>query len=682
MPLVNTSPTSMGQNAPITPQPVPTDDTAAPNISATPTNVPTTASAPSAVVPPVRTTNPQPAPSKESFWEGASREVNPQYTTDAEGNVIRSEPARTATKKSILGSILFGALQGAARGMAAQTPEGAEGAGGAASAGMSAAMQGKIAADNRARAIAQQNFENQRKASQDKLQANLILAQEAHITQAMNFEKEQEPGVLRAQKLGNDAAELKLRGGQQELLNDSLTTLDNMAKLGIDPMFFTEHSPALTAQIPSLVSRNAFAIQNGQRGSANGVAIIPAPTLQNAVIPAGTNLIYNTYDGGVDKDGVPIPTPHALTGDGRLTAQDYLMKVYQGRAQLYKMLQKTSADMTAEQQRAAIAESRSKANLQNAEANALPRTNMNFNNAPLTPELQKKISSLPAPQQEVLSRYDNITKSALMSIAFGNGELDLKTAFPSRLTKGTPGLTTQQALGVLHELNPAWSQQTYKVKSDMYHSATVGSLAKQRDSLNNFIGHAAEEQSVLSNFWNVHTQLWNKTIRELETKFGGVDVPSLREAASVVNSEFNNMIKSGYAPTTDEIAAQSKINDVESATPAQISAVLKVMGKMAQTRANTMNQDYMTATSGDSFPNLLFPTNREAAKSIGMDISQFHGGGTIGSSGNPPQNQPNPNPGKTPFIPPPNSRPMVLNGKIIGYSQDGGKTMIPVPQGQ
>ena len=93
-------------------------------------------------------------------------------------------------------------------------------------------------------------------------------------------------------------------------------------------------------------------------------------------------------------------------------------------------------------------------------------------NIPLTPEIQQKISSLPPASQAVLAPYDSNTKSALMSIAYGNGEQDLEKNFPSRLTKGAPGLNTQQALGVIRQINPNWSEQSYGVKQKMYASAS------------------------------------------------------------------------------------------------------------------------------------------------------------------------------------------------------------------
>lgn len=258
-------------------------------------------------------------------------------------------------------------------------------------------------------------------------------------------------------------------------------------------------------------------------------------------------------------------------------------------------------------------------------------------NIPLTPEIQTKISSLPPASQAVLAPYDSNTKSALMSIAYGNGEQDLEKNFPSRLTKGAPGLNTQQALGVIRQINPTWSEQSYGVKQKMYASATTGKLSQQSDLLNNFIGHAAEAQRITNRFYNADPRLFKSAVNAVSKAGYGTDVVSLGEAISVVNGEFDNMVKSGYAPTQDEVMAQAALVNANS-TVGQINAALKVMSHMATTRASTMNQHYKTAT-GDNFPNLINEDNQDDARFLGIPVEKFYTGGRIGGSGNASQQQ-------------------------------------------
>jgi hypothetical protein len=259
------------------------------------------------------------------------------------------------------------------------------------------------------------------------------------------------------------------------------------------------------------------------------------------------------------------------------------------------------------------------------------------NSIPVTPEVQQKISTLSPASQAILGQYDSNTQSSLMAIAFGNGEQDLEKNFPSRLTKGAPGLNTQQALGVIHQLNPSWSEQSYEVKKGMYKSATVGKLSQQSDSLNNFIGHAAEARRVADKFWNADPKLFKSTVNAVSKAGYGTDAVSLGEAISVVNGEFDNMVKSGYAPTQDEVQAQSTLVNANS-TVGQINAALKVMAHMATTRAITMDGHYKTAT-GDHFPNLINEDNQDDARTLGIPVEKFYTGGRIGGSGNASQQQ-------------------------------------------
>jgi hypothetical protein len=78
-------------------------------------------------------------------------------------------------------------------------------------------------------------------------------------------------------------------------------------------------------------------------------------------------------------------------------------------------------------------------------------TTPNASTIPVSPEIQKKIAALPAPAQKLLSAYDPNTQSALMSVAQGENGLNI---FPQRQTKGAPGLSQQQAAGIIQQINP------------------------------------------------------------------------------------------------------------------------------------------------------------------------------------------------------------------------------------
>ena len=311
-------------------------------------------------------------------------------------------------------------------------------------------------------------------------------------------------------------------------------------------------------------------------------------------------------------------------------------------------------------------------------------TNAPIANVPLTPEIQQTIDTLPPAQKALLSQYDNNTQSALMSVAFGNGEQDLEKNFPVRLYKGQAGLNTNQALGVIHQLNPNWSEQSYAVKQAAYKSATSGKLSEQADSLNNFVGHAAEARRVADSVWNSDVKLFNKPINALASAGFGTQATSLQEAISVVNGEFGTMIKSGYAPTKEEVEAQSALVDKNS-TLGQINAALKVMANMATTRATTMDHNYMRAT-GNHFPDLINSDNQDDARYLGIPVERFYTGGRIGGSGNAPQmqntqtgtrGQATPNAPPAPKTVPVGARPITnkKTGQLVGYQDQNGNVV-------
>ena len=257
--------------------------------------------------------------------------------------------------------------------------------------------------------------------------------------------------------------------------------------------------------------------------------------------------------------------------------------------------------------------------------------------APLTPEVQQKIASLPASYQAVLKQYDSNTQASLMDIAYGNGESDFKTTFPTRLTKGAPGMNAEQAKGVLSQITGMkWSEQSYAIKQGMYKSATTGPLSKQSGSLNNFVGHAAEVLNINNKLFNAsNPKIFKSTVNGLSKLGYGTDAVSLQEAIQVVNGEFDNMVKGGYAPTSNEASAQATLVNSNS-TVGQINAAMQVMGHMAGVRANTIDQTYKTAT-GNHFPNLINEENQDAARSLGIPVQNFYVGGRIGGSGDAPQ---------------------------------------------
>jgi hypothetical protein len=203
--------------------------------------------------------------------------------------------------------------------------------------------------------------------------------------------------------------------------------------------------------------------------------------------------------------------------------------------------------------------------------------------------------------------------------------------------KGTGGLSTQQAMGVIGQLTDnQWSEQTYKVKQDAYKDATSlkpDSLGGQASSLNRFIGHAAEVRRINNNIWNAGgTKLFKTAWNKLSTEGYGTQAVALGNAIEVVNAEYLNLINGGHVPSTGEKEAH-KVLMSEDSTVGQINAAIDVMAHMASVRADGMNENYKTRT-GNDFPNLINEHRVDDAKAIGMDVSPYYTGGRIGGPGN------------------------------------------------
>ena len=246
-----------------------------------------------------------------------------------------------------------------------------------------------------------------------------------------------------------------MQGTRQKLLEDGVDFKENMAKLGIDPTSFTEHSPALNAQIPGLVSGSVRAVHNGQAEGSNGVDVYPRSTLD---APITKPVTYNTYDGAVDKEGVPVPTQHVLQPDGKITANDYLDRYFAGQAQLTRQAQQISARMTMEQHKAAIKESNAKAfqagaagELSEAQAKNMRDSGINLPegyqrpaNAPVMsqPELE---SSLRAQGVQVPNDFPE-----LYAIAHYKG--DLNKDYPARISPRSGQKSASQAVTQIRTL--------------------------------------------------------------------------------------------------------------------------------------------------------------------------------------------------------------------------------------
>lgn len=373
---------------------------AAPDVSA----VPSTAGAlPQAVT---NAQNPQPpTPPKETFSEGYNNAVTPQYRVTGTGEIETADPARRSSLGGILGGVLAGALRGMNDAMAAQTPEGARGKGAAFSAGAAAAKKGEEDRDLKARAIAQQNFENNQKAVQDKVDANYKLALTHDLVIKSQHEEEEFPEHLKSLGIDNEEHQLQIQNVLDARRANSAAAINELASHGVYPAVVLTQAPQngksideqAMPQIPALVSGQAVAIQNGGKGQANGAALFAKPDLDqpvtgepiwipvyspNSIISDGKT--KDSHTGQIIPAGQPVPEYRVVQPNGQTTymdvangffasdaALDAIQKKQAAKASQEAALAKTKAETAASQ--ASAGEARARTGLTEAQTQQLQR---------------------------------------------------------------------------------------------------------------------------------------------------------------------------------------------------------------------------------------------------------------------------------------------------------------------
>jgi hypothetical protein len=239
---------------------------------------------------------------------------------------------------------------------------------------------------------------------------------------------------------------------------------------------------------------------------------------------------------------------------------------------------------------------------------------------PISDGMQQQIDQLRAVNPTgvaILDKYDNTSKAALMSVAYGDGSVDFNHAFPSRLTKGAPGLNSQEALSVIKQINPSWDAHQYKANTDAYKLATTGDNAQAIQQYNNFIQHSAEAVDALGMANRQGPRVWNTALNKMENAGYGTDATRIQAALSGPRGEITLLLAGGYSPKGAEADAVHSIMSDDS-TPAQLSTALQQYAKLGTVRLDNINENYKRIT-GKNLPRLVAPKTLEAAKHLGVD---------------------------------------------------------------
>jgi hypothetical protein len=249
----------------------------------------------------------------------------------------------------------------------------------------------------------------------------------------------------------------------------------------------------------------------------------------------------------------------------------------------------------------------------------------------------------------VLDKFDPLTQASLMAVAFGDGSVDFDKVFPTRLTKGAPGITSQNAIAVLKQINPNFQEQQYRQTMNAYKEATSGKNSQAIQQYNNFIQHSAEAVDTLVEANRKGPRIFNSPLNKLENLGYGTDATNIQAALSAVRGEISLLLSGGYKPGEDE---QKAINTIlsDASTPAQLSGALQKYATMGTVRLDNINENYKR-TTGKNLPRIIDQRTLDAAKHLGVDpktygtLQGLDSNGTIFGSqtpmgANPPKQQP------------------------------------------
>jgi hypothetical protein len=239
---------------------------------------------------------------------------------------------------------------------------------------------------------------------------------------------------------------------------------------------------------------------------------------------------------------------------------------------------------------------------------------------PISEGMQQQIDQLKQANPTagaILDHYDNITKAAIMSVAFGDGSVDFKSVFPANIRKGVPGISAREAVSVLKQINPNWSEQQYKAVQTAYKDATTGKNSQAIQQYNNFLQHSSEAVDALGEANRKGPRVWNGALNKLQNAGFGAEATKIQAALSGPRGEIALLLSGGYKPGEAE---QKTIDTIlsDASTPSQLSGALQQYAMLGTVRLDNINQNYKRVT-GKNLPRIIDQKTLDAAKHLGVD---------------------------------------------------------------
>jgi hypothetical protein len=147
---------------------------------------------------------------------------------------------------------------------------------------------------------------------------------------------------------------------------------------------------------------------------------------------------------------------------------------------------------------------------------------------------------------------------------------------------------------------------------------------------NTFLEHSSDLLDVNAKYRRTNTALLNTPLNSIKKNFGGTIYSEYVAAITPVKTEYDNALKAGFAPSTEDQKTVDKLLDL-SASPAQIEAAVKAMAHTILRRMDSTNQGYKTHTGVD-YPNMITPDARSSTDKMGIDVGGLQTGGSFGGT--------------------------------------------------
>lgn len=214
------------------------------------------------------------------------------------------------------------------------------------------------------------------------------------------------------------------------------------------------------------------------------------------------------------------------------------------------------------------------------------------------------------------AKKGDFTDMANMALSW---ELD-----PQRINRLT-GDERAVLMQMIHKGNPAWSEaeyeERYQTKKDSRPSGPVG---KQIQSVNTFLGHMGETNSLLNTVGNGDMKILNTPVNKIKTQFGNQTagaVGAYKASLIAAKKEYLSFLNDLHVESSpDQQMLADLIN--ESTPPSAAQAILRQMVKTAVIKAQSLNGTYRNVIK-ENYPGYLEADRAKVIRDFGIPLGDL-----------------------------------------------------------